>query len=185
MGFVSLGGGIVATATGVGAAPGAVMSTAGVGAVAIGGTVTEIGTQTIARSGNSLRDDIQNFKESGSSGTNEKTEIPERDVSELPQNVQDSFNKYDKAGWKGNVSGQTPGTAAGAKYNNINGRLPEIDTKGNKITYREFDVNNKITGMARDSERFVTGSDGSIYYTNSHYGEKQIGDGLVEFIKLK
>lgn len=47
---------------------------AGVGEMAIGGTVVETGVQTIARSSNSLTDDIQNFKESGSS-TNLSNEV--------------------------------------------------------------------------------------------------------------
>lgn len=103
MGFVSLGGGIVATATEVGAAPGAVMSTAGVGAVAIGGTVTEIGVQTIARSGNSLRDDIQNFKESGNEAA--KTTGGSNDVNKKRIKPWDKYteeltkNKTDVSTW--------------------------------------------------------------------------------------
>lgn len=40
---------------------------------------------------------------------------------------------------------------------------------GTPITYREHDVNNKNPGSARDAQRFVTGSDGSVYYTDDHY----------------
>ena len=72
--------------------------------------------------------------------------------------MQDSYNKYNNTGWEGNVSGQTPGTKAGGKYYNLDGKLLEVDVDGTKITYKEFDVNNKVVGMSRDSERFVVGS---------------------------
>ncbi|MBP3800977.1 MAG: hypothetical protein J6I85_02945 [Clostridia bacterium] len=72
--------------------------------------------------------------------------------------MQDSYNKYNNTGWEGNVSGQTPVTKAGGKYYNLDGKLPEVDVDGTKITYKEFDVNNKVVGMSRDSERFVVGS---------------------------
>ena len=111
--------------------------------------------------------------------------IPEKDVDELPQNVQDAFNKYDKTGWKGNVSGQSAGTKAGGNYNNENGRLPKTDSNGNPIEYKEWDINNKQPGKARDGERFVTGSDGSIYYTDSHYGDGSSINGLPPFIKIR
>ncbi len=92
---------------------------------------------------------------------------------DLPQNAKDIYYKYDKAGWKGNVSGQTPGTGAGGKFEN-NGKdgsaiLPSSTSDGTPISYREFDVNNKIAGQNRDNERFVIGDDGSVYYTSDHY----------------
>ena len=94
-----------------------------------------------------------------------------KNIDDLPSNAQEAFEKYDQAGWEGNVSGQTAGTRAGRKYHNEDGQLPSVDADGNPITYREFDVNNKVAGQARDGERFVVGSDGSIYYTYSHYGQ--------------
>ena len=44
--------------------------------------------------------------------------------------------------------------------------LPRKDANGNDITYKEFDINNV---KPRDSKRFVSGSDGSVYYTDDHY----------------
>ena len=73
------------------------------------------------------------------------------------------------AGWKEAVSVRTPGTAAGSKYKNIDGKLPIQTIDGKDITYREFDVNNRLPNLPRDKERFVVGSDGSVYYTNDHY----------------
>lgn len=90
-------------------------------------------------------------------------------MNDLPDNVQDTFSKYEKNGWNGNFNGQTPGTNAGRTFKNSDNKLPSVDSKGNPITYREFDVNNKIAGQARDAERFVRGSNGSVYYTNNHY----------------
>jgi len=47
--------------------------------------------------------------------------------------------------------------------------LPTTDGNGNAITYKEWDVNPKQAGVDRGDERVVTGSDGSEYYTASHY----------------
>lgn len=95
--------------------------------------------------------------------------IKEGSLDSLPDNAQNMYNKYDKSGWKGSVSGQTPGTAAGSKYLNKDGLLPKVDADGNAITYKEFDVNNKLPDSTRDAQRFVKGSDGSVYYTDDHY----------------
>jgi guanyl-specific ribonuclease Sa len=46
--------------------------------------------------------------------------------------------------------------------------LPRTDTHGSPIAYREWDVN-PYTGANRGTERLVTGSDGSAWYTNDHY----------------
>jgi len=111
--------------------------------------------------------------------------IPTKSINDLPKNVQDAYNKYSKSGWKGNVSGQTDGTRAGKSYGNDNNKLPTTDSSGNPITYKEFDVNNKVPCDKRDSESFVIGSDGSIYYTDSHYGEITSTSGLPDFVIIK
>lgn len=129
------------------------------------------------------------ISKSESSSTNSLEEesgtIPERDLEKLPQNAQEAYNQYDKSGWKGNVSGQTPGTKAGSTYQNRDGKLPKTDSEGNFITYREWDINNKQPGATRDGERFVTGSDGSTYYTDSHYGDGESLNGLPPFVKIR
>ena len=94
----------------------------------------------------------------------------------LPEDAQDAFKQYEQHGWKGNVPGQTEGTKAGKTYHNQSGALPSKDIDGNPITYREFDVNNKAPGQGRDAQRFLVGSDGSIYYTDDHY---------IRFVKIK
>ncbi len=46
--------------------------------------------------------------------------------------------------------------------------LPRRSADGRPVTYREWDVN-PYTGANRGTERLVTGSDGSAWYTNDHY----------------
>ena len=46
--------------------------------------------------------------------------------------------------------------------------LPGTDADGRPVTYREWDVN-PYTGANRGTERLVTGSDKSAWYTNDHY----------------
>ena len=128
--------------------------------------------------------------ESGSNTTETVSEggsnlnITKMDLDDLPKNVQDAFKKYDDAGWKGNVSGQTPGTNAGRRWGNREAQLPTADANGNQITYREFDVNN-YNGVSRDSERFIIGSDGSVWYTDSHYGQGKSLNGIDDFVQIK
>ena len=122
-------------------------------------------------------------EESGESGSSPG--IVKMNLEDLPQNVQDAFKKYDDAGWQGNVPGQTKGTKAGKLYLNSDRSLPAVDGNGNPITYKEWDVNNKQPGQCRDGERFITGSDGSIYYTDSHYGEGESLNGFPAFIKIR
>ena len=94
--------------------------------------------------------------------------IPKKTIEKFPTNVRLAYERYTEVGWRGNYSGQTPRTAANKSYRNKDNQLPQVDNNGNPIIYKEFDVNNYI-GPKRDSERFVRGSDGSVYYTNNHY----------------
>ncbi len=140
----------------------------------------------VQKKSNTITNQSEENKEvkNGSSKKDYQKTIPEKELNELPVNVQEAYNKYNHAGWKGNVPGQTAGTVAGAKYQNRDRKLPTIDDYGNPIMYKEWDVNNKQPGAFRDRERFVTGSDGSIYYTDSHYGEGSSPTSLLPFIKI-
>ena len=102
--------------------------------------------------------------------------VGQKSLDQLPKNVQDMYIKYSQSDWKGGVSGQSPGTKAGGRYNNDPPSLPTTDKSGNAISYKEYDVNNKLPQEKRDAERFVRGSDGSVYYTKDHY---------ESFIKVK
>jgi ribonuclease len=47
--------------------------------------------------------------------------------------------------------------------------LPEFDSAGNSITYREWGTVQSTSNPKPGGERIVTGSDGSIYYSPTHY----------------
>jgi guanyl-specific ribonuclease Sa len=65
-------------------------------------------------------------------------------------------------GYRGGTVFQNDGRGGGQ-------RLSSLDVDGNRITYREYDVNPYAPGVNRGAERIVIGSDGSRYYTNDHY----------------
>lgn len=95
--------------------------------------------------------------------------IPTEILTNLPINVQEAYNGYTGVDWQGNYKGQAQGTRAGGTYDNESLKLPTISKTGEAITYKEYDINNKIEGQNRDAERLLKGSDGNIYYTNNHY----------------
>ena len=96
-------------------------------------------------------------------------------LEKMPTTVQDSYAAYAKNKWT-HKSKASDGTRAGRLFKNdkdpIPGKrakLPVKNLKGDPITYKEYDVNDKIVGKGRGDERFVRGSDGSVYYTSDHY----------------
>lgn len=105
----------------------------------------------------------------GNPAPNNSNSIPEKRLDDLPENVRNSYKKYEEAGWKGARKDQNPKTKAGGIFENEPPKLPKYDSNGKRIEYREYDVNGKISGRPRDRERFVRGNDGSTYYTNNHY----------------
>ncbi|MBQ7167840.1 MAG: hypothetical protein IJR93_12945 [Treponema sp.] len=67
-------------------------------------------------------------------------------------------------------TGRAPdGYVGGRFFQNREGRLPQFDSFGKSITYREWDVTPKIEGVNRGAERLITGSDGSAWGTSDHY----------------
>ncbi|SPM40201.1 hypothetical protein MNAB215_2397, partial [Mycobacterium numidiamassiliense] len=89
-----------------------------------------------------------------------------------PQNVRDTLQQIDAGRWPG--SANAPGTKGGSRWDNDppepgqHRPLPTTDSSGKPIIYQEWDVNPKGSGN-RDSERIVTGNDGSAWYTTDHY----------------
>jgi ribonuclease T1 len=61
------------------------------------------------------------------------------------------------------------GYVGGRVFTNREGNLPRQDAQGNDIDYQEWDVNRKVKGQNRGTERICTGSDGRSWYTNDHY----------------
>ena len=43
---------------------------------------------------------------------------------------------------------------------------------------------NNFNGISRDGERFVIGSNGDIWYTDSHYGQGTSLNGIDDFIQI-
>jgi ribonuclease T1 len=62
-----------------------------------------------------------------------------------------------------------PGYVGGRVFSNREELLPREDNNGKPILYHEWDVNPKIEGQNRGTERIITGSDGRAWYTNDHY----------------
>ena len=106
------------------------------------------------------------------------TNIKKGAINELPDLPKEMFYKYEQHGWRGKLPNMG-NINAGKKWNNNPiryetwVRLPEKDSLGNKVYYREFDI---YPNDNRGLERFVVGSDNSVYYTDTHYHS---------FIKLK
>ncbi len=82
---------------------------------------------------------------------------------QIPQKVYDVL-KYIKANHR-----PMPGYVGGSVFSNREKILPQQDSLGNPVQYQEWDVNPKIQGQNRGTERIVTGSDGRSWYTNDHY----------------
>ena len=80
----------------------------------------------------------------------------------IPGHVTNTLRSIDKTG------SAPQGQQGGAEFQNREARLPQTDSNGKQITYREWDVNPKQAGVNRGTERHVTGSDGSANYTNDH-----------------
>lgn len=75
------------------------------------------------------------------------------------------------------------GYVGGRRFGNYEKLLPQEDEDGKKIKYQEWDVNPKIKGKNRGTERIVTGSDGKSYYTNDHYRTFQLINNSKQSIK--
>ncbi len=74
--------------------------------------------------------------------------------------VYDYILKYHKA---------PKGYVGGREFLNRERKLPRITKTGQRIRYREWDVNEKKQGKNRGRERLVTGDDESAWYTKDHY----------------
>lgn len=83
--------------------------------------------------------------------------------SDIPSKVYDVLD-YVKDNGKAKKS-----YVGGRTFGNREQHLPKKDKSGKRITYQEWDVNPKVKGKNRGTERIVTGSDGRSWYTNDHY----------------
>lgn len=91
--------------------------------------------------------------------------VPETNYnhSEIPQKVYDVL-KYIRANNRA-----MDGYVGGRIFSNREKIVPQFDANGKSIQYQEWDVNPKVQGQNRGTERILTGSDGRAWYTNDHY----------------
>lgn len=61
------------------------------------------------------------------------------------------------------------GYVGGRTFLNREKVLPQKTDSGKKINYQEWDVNPKVEGKNRGTERLVTGDDGRSWFTKDHY----------------
>lgn len=101
------------------------------------------------------------------SGSSERSRTAGRPSSDVPARVQQTLSYIDAGDWPD--AANAPGTHGGDTFRNAEGRLPKKTSNGEKVAYREWDVNAKQPGRGRDAERIVTGNNGSAYYTLDHY----------------
>jgi guanyl-specific ribonuclease Sa len=103
-------------------------------------------------------------------GRNEENREPKRsgesreEVAEKARTVLKYIDEHHEAP-KGYEGGRTFHNFGGAQEET----LPKHDSSGRAITYQEWDVNPKVAGVNRGTERLITGSDGSAYVTADHY----------------
>lgn len=81
----------------------------------------------------------------------------------IPQKVYDVL-AYVKANGRA-----MDGYVGGRRFGNFENHLPRSSTDGRPIRYQEWDVNPKLQGRNRGTDRLVTSSDGRAWYTNDHY----------------
>ncbi len=61
------------------------------------------------------------------------------------------------------------GYVGGREFTNRQNVLPINNADGQRIRYQEWDVNPKVQGQNRGTQRMCTGDDGRSWYTSDHY----------------
>lgn len=115
-------------------------------------TNTSASPDTHAQKDNTINDNSGN---DNSSATNANIDIPQK-VYDVLKYIRANHHAMD-------------GYVGGRVFTNREKIVPQVDGQGNPISYQEWDVNPKIEGQNRGTERILTGSDGRAWYTNDHY----------------
>jgi guanyl-specific ribonuclease Sa len=97
---------------------------------------------------------------------------------EVPQNAWDTLDHLDQTGQAPQDSYQANPGVDGT-YRNNDGQLPTTTSGGTPIKYNEWDVNPFTTTKARGVRRLVTGTDGSAWYTGTHYNRAPLGQNWI------
>lgn len=101
------------------------------------------------------------FSAENSKRTSAKADVPENILKVL------EYVEQNQRAPKGFVGGRT--------FKNRERRLPIKDSNGQNFKYREWDVNPKVPGRNRGTDRLITNNKGGAYYTLDHYNTfKQI-----------
>ncbi len=92
-----------------------------------------------------------------------KTRLPEKNAADIPAKVLETLSYIDAN------DAAPPNYVGGREFKNLEKLLPKNTEEGNKIKYREWDVNPKVQGKNRGRERLITGNNKSAYFSNDHY----------------
>ncbi len=101
--------------------------------------------------------------------------------SALQTEVRSSLELYELNNWSN--AGRSSGTHVGAEWFNKIDSNTGKNYLPNTTTYKEYDVYDKIEGQNRGPHRFVKGEDGSIYFTDNHYGDPTVNNS-PPFVKV-
>ena len=87
----------------------------------------------------------------------------------IPKEAYNTLNYIDQ-------NGRPPQGYKGGKIFHNDGRNGGRVLPGDGITYKEYDIHPKVSGVPRNAQRIVIGSDGSAWYTADHY---------LSFVKMR
>lgn len=149
-GMLGTGGGTLATATGVGVGPGIAITGVSVAVTAAGAGVTGTGVATLDRSGSSLSDNIQNFKDSGTSESNKpSSNVNSNKLNHIFEKEEHNLNHFLESYGGNQEKAYQAIEKATQQYIDTNkisdGLMQEvINVKENNITVRGNVINGKI-----------------------------------------
>ncbi len=93
------------------------------------------------------------------------SELQNKVYSDLPSYAQHTADYLKSA--DNNFAHSEPGYVGGREFTNFEKVLP---TQAPRY-YHEWDVHPKQNGVNRGTERLVSGQNGELYYTDTHYGD--------------
>lgn len=152
------GGGVALTGLSGGFTAAISLPVAGIGLIelAFGGVLAGHGIYGINRFNQINRDKPIDFNMVGNGGN----------PAQLPGDAQKALREIEQGVARPNVRNPQP-FANDGRGNTI--RLPSQDAAGNLINYTEHTVNPRPPRGQLDGKRIVTGSDGSVWYTDDHF----------------
>jgi len=101
----------------------------------------------------------------GKAGQSISKIIPNISRNNLPSYAKNTLNFLEKNGFKNPIRGYK----GGGIFENRDKMLPP---RNDPRYYREWDIKPLQSGVNRGVERIVTGKNGEVYWTDTHYGQK-------------